>query len=211
MGDKKILVLGTLAAILVLLTGWLWLGSAQKDDVFAACRKSVLPGGTGSLGGAFTLTDENGNRVTEKEVFSKPALLYFGYTFCPDVCPLDNARNAEAVDILQAKGYDIRQVFISVDPKRDTPEVLRDFTDVLHPDMLGLTGTEKEIADVNKLWRNYYKAHEDEDPEFYLVDHMTNSYLVLPEAGTVEFFGRETPPEQMAEGTACFLDAVAGQ
>lgn len=208
MGDRKILALGTLAAVLVLVTGWLWLGSARQDDVFAPCRKSVLPG---NLGGAFTLTDENGDRVTDKQVFSKPSLLYFGYTFCPDVCPLDNARNAEAVDLLAQRGYDVRQVFISVDPKRDTPEVLRDFTDVLHPQMLGLTGSEQEIADVNKLWRNYYKAHQDEDPDFYLVDHMTNTYLVLPEAGTVEFFGREASPEQIAQGTACFLDVAAGR
>ena len=114
------------------------------------------------------------------------------------------------VKALQAAGHEVTPVFISVDPKRDTPEVLRSFTDNLHPRMIGLTGTEAEIAEVNRLWRNYYKVNDTGEDDYYLVDHMTNTFLVLPGHGTVEFFGRDTPPAEMATRTACFLDAARG-
>lgn len=208
---RKVILSATAAALALLAVGGYVLSMRETGDILANCRQSVASGGMESFGGPFTLTDETGARVTDREVFSKPALLYFGYTFCPDVCPTDNARNALATDVLKQRGYDIRPVFITVDPKRDTPEVLRDYTEAMHPDMLGLTGTDAEIAAVNKEWRNYYKAHDDQgDDPYYLVDHMTNTYLVLPKAGTVEFFGRDVTPEQMADRTACFLDAERG-
>lgn len=206
-GDRRILALGTVAAVLVLATGALWLSRGGTDDGFAQCSRSTMAGGLGQLGGAFTLTHENGQRVTDAQVFTKPTLLYFGYTFCPDVCPLDTVRNADAVALLKERGYDAQQVFITVDPKRDSAEALASFTDNISDDMVGLTGTEQEIADVNRLWRNYYKAQESDDPEFYLVDHMTNTYLVLPGHGTVEFFNRDMPPADIADRTACFIDA----
>ncbi|MDO5621006.1 MAG: SCO family protein [Paracoccus sp. (in: a-proteobacteria)] len=206
MADRKIIALATLAALLLLVTGWLWLGRGTADARYAQCQQSQVPGGFAALGGAFTLTDENGQRVTDKQVFDKPSLLYFGYTFCPDVCPMDSARNAAAVDILAEAGQDVKPVMITVDPRRDTPEVLRDFTDLLHPEMVGLTGTEQEIADANRLWRNYYRAQNTEDPDYYLVDHMTNTWLILPNAGTVEMFTRDVTPEAMAERVGCFLN-----
>ena len=206
--DRRMIFAGA-TLTLALLIGGAALIAAQRDrDPFAGCRGSAIAGGAAAMGGAFTLTDENGARVTEAEVFDQPALLYFGYTFCPDVCPMDSARNAEAVDLLEERGQTVKPVFISVDPKRDTPEALRDFTDALHPRMLGLTGTPEEIAAVNRLWRNYYKANDAEDPDYYLVDHMTNTYLVLPRHGTVEFFGRDVGAQDMAERTACFIKAA---
>ena len=75
------------------------------------------------------------------QVFTKPSLLYFGYTFCPDVCPMDSARNAEAATLLAEQGKDVQTVFVTVDPKRDTPEVVADFTSLFSDDMIGLTGS----------------------------------------------------------------------
>lgn len=206
--DRRMIFAGVTLALALLIGGAALIAARQDRDPFAGCRQGVVAGGAGALGGAFTLTDENGARVTDAEVFDRPALLYFGYTFCPDVCPMDSARNADAVDLLEAQGKEVRPVMITVDPKRDTPEALRHFTDALHPRMLGLTGTPEEIAAVNRLWRNYYKAHDAEDPDYYLVDHMTNTYLVLPGHGTVEFFGRDVTAEDMASRTACFIDAA---
>ena len=205
MTDRRLMMLGLLATVLVLLTGWLWLRPASGDP-FAGCRRSVVAGGAEALGGSFTLTDETGTRVTEAQVFDKPSIFYMGYTYCPDVCPMDNARNAAAVDLLKARGYDVRPVFMSVDPARDTPERMRDFTDAMHPDMLGLTGSVDEVTAVSKAWRGYFKVNDAEDKESYLVDHTTQSYLVLPGRGTVEFFTRDTTPEQMADTVACFVD-----
>ncbi|HRO16281.1 MAG TPA: SCO family protein [Paracoccus sp. (in: a-proteobacteria)] len=206
MADRRIMIWGALAAILVLVGGWLWL--KPEADRFAGCRRGTVAGGAGALGVPFTLTDENGERVTDRQVFAKPSLMYLGYTFCPDVCPLDSARNAAAVDLLEERGIEATPVFISVDPRRDTPEQLRSFTDALHPRMIGLTGSEDEIAAVAKGWRHYFKLNDQEDKENYLVDHMTNTFLVLPGHGTVDFFGRDVSPGEMADRVACFVGAA---
>ncbi|MBV0891246.1 SCO family protein [Paracoccus sp. Z118] len=208
MADRRLILGGVLATALVLVGGAFVMQRSAQADVFAGCRQGVVAGGTGALGTSFTLTDENDQRVTDAEVFAKPSLLYAGYTYCPDVCPLDGARNAEAVTQLEERGIDVTPVFLSVDPRRDTPEQLRDWTDGLHPRMLGLTGSPEEIAEVAKGWRFYYKLNDAEDQQDYLVDHMTTTYLVLPEHGTVDFFGREVTPEQMADTVACYVDAA---
>lgn len=175
-------------------------------DRFAPCRAGAVGGGT--IGGPFTLTDEDGQRVTEKDVLKGPSLVYFGYTFCPDICPADTARNAEAVDVLEEKGYEVTPVMISVDPARDTPEVLKEWTEYIHPRMIGLTGSPEEIAAVAKEYRTYYKVPENPTDEYYIVDHMTQTYLMLPGYGFVEFFSRDAAPEDIADRTACFIDAA---
>ncbi|TJZ85130.1 SCO family protein [Paracoccus hibiscisoli] len=209
MTDRKILMIGTAAAIGILAGGALYLTMRPGGDPFAQCSSSAVAGGMGAFGTDFTLTRDDGQRVTDAQVFDKPTLLYFGYTFCPDVCPLDAARNADAEALLVEDGKDVQTVFITVDPRRDTPEILADYTALFSDRMIGLTGTDEEIAAVNRGWRNYYKAHDEEDQEYYLVDHMTNTYLVMPGGQTVEFFSRETPSEQIAETVACYVDASA--
>ncbi len=181
----------------------------DSDDQFAQCRASNVAGGAGLIGGPFTLVSETGETVIENEVIDQPALIYFGYTFCPDVCPLDNARNAEAVEILESRGSIVKPVFITVDPKRDTPEVMAEFTDYLHPRMLGLTGSEEQVRAASKAYRVFYQAHKPAEGEedFYLVDHSTMTYLSLPGHGFVEFFRRDATAEQMAERVQCFIDA----
>ena len=208
MTDRKILMIGAAAAVGVLLGGSLFL--LTRDDVAVAqCGGSAVAGGMDAFGTDFVLTREDGVRVTQDEVFDKPSLLYFGFTFCPDVCPLDAARNAEAEALLTEEGRDVQTVFVTVDPRRDTPEVLADYTDMFSDRMVGLTGSDEEIAAVNKGWRNYFKLNDEEDKEFYLVDHMTNTYLVMPGNRTVEFFSRDTAPERIAETVACHMDAAA--
>ena len=186
-------------------------GDEAGGDRFAQCRASNVAGGAGQIGGPFELVSETGETVTDEDVIDKPALIYFGYTFCPDVCPLDAARNAAAVDLLEERGYMVKPVFISVDPARDTPEVLAEFTDYLHPRMLGLTGSEAQVRAASKAYRTYYQAQEPEEgaEEYYLVDHSTMSYLSLPGHGFVEFFRRDVTPEKMADRVACFADAAS--
>ena len=207
--NQIIAILATVLTVLVVVGVAVYTVMAPKsDDRFAQCRTSAIAGGTGQIGGPFTLVDENGVTVTDQDVLSeKPSLIYFGYTYCPDVCPLDNARNAEAIGILDERGYDVQPVFITIDPARDTPEMMKEFTDYLHPRMLGLTGTEEQVAAASKAYRTYYKK-QDDDPEYYLIDHSTFSYLTLPEHGFVEFFRRELRAEDMADQLACFVDAM---
>lgn len=197
------------ATVLALLAGsaaMIWLD--RRDDPYAACRAGQVAGG--SIGGPFTLIDETGATVTDQDVLNRPSLVYFGYTFCPDVCPLDNARNAEAVDILEERGFEVTPVFVSIDPDRDTPEVLTDFTDNLHPRMIGLTGSAEQVKAASLAYKTFYKKQED-GGEFYLMDHSTFTYLVLPGTGFVEFFGRDATADQMADRVACFLGVDAAK
>ncbi|MEI4485432.1 SCO family protein [Frigidibacter sp. MR17.14] len=177
------------------------------NDIFADCRQGVVSGAA-QIGGPFTLTDENGRSVTDREVITGPTLVYFGYSFCPDVCPVDAARNAEATDALEEMGYQVTPVFVTVDPERDTPEVLKDFTEALHPRMLGLTGTDEQVRAAAQAYKVYYKSQRKDDPDFYLVDHSTQTYLMFPRLGFAEFFNRDVDAQQMAERSACFIEAA---
>lgn len=198
-------------AVVTALLGVLWYQTANKDadDQFAQCRVTSIAGGAGTIGGPFTLVDETGKTVTDKDVITGPTLVYFGYTFCPDVCPLDNARNAEAVELLEEMGKIVKPVFISIDPERDTPQAMAEFTDYLHPRMLGLTGTPEQSKAASKAYHTYFKKEEDGDPEYYLVDHSTQTYLMFPEHGFVDFFRRDETAEDMAKRVACFVDAAS--
>lgn len=192
-----------LAAILGGTAGYIWLGAAS-DDPMAKCRAGQVAGG--NIGGPFTLVDQTGATVTDKEVLTAPSLVYFGYTFCPDVCPLDNARNAEAADLLQEKGLQVTPVFITVDPARDTPDVMAEYASAIHPRMIALSGTAEQVKQASLAYKTYFQQQPAED-EFYLMDHSTFTYLMLPNQGFVEFFDRDASAEKVAEQTACFIEA----
>ncbi|MDP3862810.1 MAG: SCO family protein [Phaeovulum sp.] len=195
----------TIAAVALGAT-W-WATQRVSGDVFAKCRQGAIAGGIEAIGGPFTLTDENGRLVTEKDIITGPTLLYFGYTFCPDVCPLDNARNAEAIYQLDDRGYEVTPVFVSVDYIRDTPENQKEFTDVMHPRMIGLVGTKEQVEAASRAYRTYFKMKEPENNPYFLIDHSTQSYLSFPEpVGFVEYFNRDVAPEAMADRIACFVD-----
>ena len=203
----RLIAISAVVALAGLLGGVYWMTlRGDPDDQFAQCRAGQVAGGQATIGGPFTLVSETGETVTEKEVIDQPSLIYFGYTFCPDVCPMDVSRNAIAVEILEERGEIVKPVFISIDPKRDTPEVVDDFTANIHPRMLGLTGSAEQVKAASKAYRTFYQAQSSDD-EYYLVDHSTMSYLVLPETGFAEFFRRDIAPEQMADRIQCFLDA----
>lgn len=176
---------------------------AQSSDAFAQCRSGAVAGG--QIGGPFSLMDTKGVPVTDQTLLAKPALIYFGYASCPDVCPIDNARNAEAADLLAKQGLDVTPVFISVDPARDTPQVLGDYVSNFDH-LVGLTGTEAQIALAAKAYKVFYQLPEKRDPG-YTVDHTTMTYLMLPKTGFADFFQRDATPEQIADRTACFLKA----
>ena len=199
-------IIAPIAAIAAaVLVGGSWLATRDANpDQFAQCRASAVAGGT-AIGGPFELVNAKGETVTDKDVITEPTMVYFGYTFCPDVCPLDVSRNAEATDFLAEGGQSMTPLFISIDPNRDTPEVVGDFAFNMHEKMIGLTGSPEQVKAASQAYRTYYKAHPADD-EYYLVDHSTFSYLVLPEHGFVEFFRREVKAEDMAKTVGCFID-----
>lgn len=174
-------------------------------DRYGQCRSTTIASGTSQIGGPFTLVDETGKTVTDADVIDQPTLIYFGYTSCPDVCPTDNARNAEAVEILERRGLMVKPVFISIDPERDTPELVGAFTGSLHERMLGLTGSPEQVRAVSRAYRTFHQKHNS-DEENYLIDHSTMSYLVLPEEGFIEVFRRDLSPNDLADRIQCFLN-----
>ncbi len=196
------IVASSVVAIFLLGTLWITTFGSSDGDQFAQCRSTTV---AGDIGGPFELLNSAGETVTDADVITEPSLIYFGYTFCPDVCPMDVDRNAIAVEILEERGKIVTPVFISIDPQRDTPEVVGEFAEVMHPRMVGLTGTPEQVKSASEAYRTYYKAHPAVDDE-YLVDHSTFSYLVMPEVGFVEYFRREMTPDDMAEKMACFVD-----
>ena len=201
---RIVAILAALAAAGLL--GWTWYQGTRSDE-FAMCNGNAVGGG--NIGGPVSLVDETGKAVTEADLFKEPALVYFGYTFCPDVCPLDNARNAEALDILTEKGFALSSYFVSVDPERDTPEHMAEYTDLVHPGLVGLTGTLDQVKAAANAYKVVFRKQED-GGEYYLVDHTTFTYLMLPGGKFVDFFKRDDTAETIATRTACYLEASKG-
>ena len=174
--------------------------SKTNDEVY--CPGEINIGDGSNFGGAFDAINQDGETVTEKDVITGPTLLYFGYTFCPDVCPLDTSRNARVTDILQNAGISLKPVFISVDPDRDTPEVLKDFVGNMHDDMIGLTGSIEQIDHMKKLYKAIGNRSGGDSDEYYLMDHTAFSYLVTPK-GVVSMYAHEATEEQISENIQC--------
>ena len=161
-------LVGLLAALLILGTGaFFWLSD----------------GGTASLvGGPFALQDGSGRRVTDRDFRGKYMLVYFGYTFCPDVCPTTLNEVSDALDHLGAKADRLQPIFITVDPKRDTPAVVKQYAEAFTPKLLGMTGTPDEIAKVANEYRVYYAEHRTgPGANDYTMDHSSVLYLMGPD------------------------------
>ena len=178
--------------------------------VLGACRAAEpadppLKGAT--MGGAFALTDQNGRRVTDRDFAGKYRLVYFGYTFCPDVCPTDlqkigaGLRQFEAADPQRAAR--VQPIFITVDPQRDTPDVLRQYVANFHPRLIGLTGTDREIDEVVRRYGgSRMLPGASARSSGYLVDHSRTTVLYGPRGEPIAI----VPSDRGAEAVATELD-----
>ena len=150
------------------------------------------------LGGAFELTDQTGNRVSDAAFRGKYLLIYFGYTFCPDVCPVDLQKISAALD-LAGETDAIQPVFVTIDPVRDTVEAMATYTQHFHPSLIGLTGTEDEIAEATGAYRVYYaKAPNTDDPDAYLMNHSSYIYLMDCDGNYIRHFSSDSTAEEIA-------------
>jgi cytochrome oxidase Cu insertion factor (SCO1/SenC/PrrC family) len=162
-------------------------------------RQAQTSAGEALIGGPFTLTDQHGKEVTEKDFAGRYMLIYFGYTFCPDVCPTSLTVMAAALDRLpQQQAEQVVPIFITVDPARDTVEQLAAYAPLFHPRLVALTGSEDEVREAARAWRVYYHV-PDEEGDAYLVDHSTFVYLMGPDGSYRTHFGIDASPEAMAE------------
>ena len=153
------------------------------------------------IGGPFTLTDQNGRQVTEADFRGKAMLIFFGYTFCPDVCPTSLTEISTAMDQLGPLADKVTPVFVTVDPERDTVDVMKDYVSHFHPSVVGLTGTPDQIKQVAKAYRVYFAKVPDEggDKDAYLMDHSSVIYLMGPDGKFLAHFNHQTDGAAMAE------------
>lgn len=163
--------------------------------------KSGMPGP--AIGGAFTLTAQDGRQVTEADVRGHPFLVFFGYTHCPDVCPTTLFQISE---VLKALGSDkpIKVLFITVDPERDTPAVMKDYLASFDPRIIGLSGSPEATAAVEKSYRVYSHKVPGQNGE-YTMDHSAIVYLMDRDGRFAGSFNVDLPPQKAAQELAKFL------
>lgn len=154
---------------------------------------------------SFTLTADTGESIGVDKFSGKVVLLYFGYTFCPDICPASLAELADAMDDLGGDSSDVQVVMISVDPARDTPEVLGEYVDHFNPSFIGLTGSDAEVAAVAEQYNVYYQAHEGTAATGYLVDHWAGVIVIDREGMLVEMLSFGTKGELIAADVSEWL------
>ena len=182
------------AAVLAALAGWRWTGNGGAD-----VPGSPKTTGRAAIGGPFTLTDHEGNAVTEADFLGRHTLVYFGYTFCPDVCPMELQSITEALERLGPKADGVAPLFITVDPERDTVAVMADYARHFHPSLRALTGTPEEVRAAARAYRAYFrKTDGPEEGDDYLVDHTSLIYVMGPDGAYVAHFTFGTPPDEMA-------------
>jgi cytochrome oxidase Cu insertion factor (SCO1/SenC/PrrC family) len=181
------------------------LGLAAAIALLPDVRERLLPSvgqqvsGKALIGGAFTLTDNTGKRVTDQDFHGKYTLVFFGFTSCPDICPAGLQLMAGALEKLGTKAQRITPIFISVDPQRDTPEKLAAYVKNFDPRLVGLTGTPEEIAAVAKAYKVYYaKVPSKERPDDYTMDHTSIMYVMDPKGEFVTHFTPSTSADDMA-------------
>ncbi len=160
---------------------------------------TVTTTGTALVGGPFTLTAHTGERVTPESFRGRYMLIYFGYTYCPDVCPGALQIVSVALDALGEKAEQVQPIFITVDPQRDTVEQMAQYVPYFSDRLIGLTGSEEEIAEAAHAYRVYYARAEDDSSTEYLMDHTSILYLMDPEGNFVAHFPYGTDPDALTK------------
>ena len=187
-------------ALLVLGSGWFaWQKLRPPLNISPAATTGVA-----QIGGPFELTDQSGERRSDRDYRGRYMLIYFGYTYCPDICPTSLLTMSRALKLLGEREPDVAgkvvPLFITVDPERDTVEAMAAYAPSFHPDLVALTGTPDEIAAAAKVYRVYYAKAEDESSGTYLMDHSSFIYLMGPDGAYRSHFSHAAQAEEIAEG-----------
>ena len=185
-------------AVVAMITGlWGW-KNLPLPQMFG--WQISTPSSQPDIGGAFSLTDQTGKTVTDADLRGRYMLVFFGYTYCPDVCPTALQTMTDALDMLGTLAKRVQPVFISVDPQRDTPQVLQSYVENFHPSLIGLTGTPDQIKAVARVYRIYFAKVKEEGAgeDNYLMNHSAIVYLMGPDGKFVTHFTHGTTPQEMA-------------
>lgn len=201
---QRLMAMGiaTIAGIGMSFVVWQFIGSGPASTPSDGIDRHS---GIAAVGGPFQLTNQDGMPVTEQDFTGKYMLIYFGYTWCPDVCPLALQFMDDALTRVEAtageKAAQIQPVFITIDPERDTPEVIKSYMTSFHPDLIGLTGSQENIDAVAAAYKMYFRKTEPLDatnPMSYGLDHMNIFYLMGPDGTYVAHFMSPTSPKDVA-------------
>ena len=170
--------------------------SSRRTD--APRLMNELMSGKAKVGGPFTLTDQYGSRRSLADFRGKLVVLYFGYTFCPDVCPNDLLAIARLIDLLGKDGDQLQPVFVTLDPARDKAALLREYVAAFNPRFVALRGSEKETRNIATAYKTYFEKVSSAGSSTYYVDHTAFIYLLDRKGKYVSFFPPGTTPERMA-------------
>ena len=174
----KLIVFILCLILFMLIASGAWLSLRQSDD---------KQKGSDLVGGPFELLDQDRNSITNDSFPNKFKIIYFGFTFCPDVCPMGLTTISEALDSLGTKAKHIQPIFITLDPLRDTADVLRNYKENFHESIIFLTGSLEQIRSVAKHYKVYFqKTNNDDD---YLIDHSAITFIMAPSGGYLKHFG----------------------
>lgn len=182
--QKTLLVLTLLIALVL---GYA-LSNTGGQTISNAPSKTLLAVTEDVFGGPFSLVDHNGKTVTDKDYADKFKLIYFGFTFCPAICPTELAKMTAALNALGEEAKKIQPLFITVDPERDTVEKMKPYVALFHPSLVGLTGTPEQIKNTTKAYKIYAAKVEDPSLSDYTVDHSSFIYLIAPDGRLLYIF-----------------------
>ena len=176
---------------------------ASVSGCGAAQVQEEAPLAGARMGGAFTLTNQDGKSVSEKDFAGQYRLIYFGYSFCPDVCPVDVQQLMQGYRLLEKadakKAAKLQPIFITVDPQRDTVPVVKQFVSAFHPKLIGLTGSDAQIAEVAKRYAAVYQKAEGGTKDAYLMDHSRTAVLYAPDGSPVALIPQDGTPQEIAD------------
>jgi protein SCO1 len=188
----------TLAATVALGGAVVYQFKAEKDARVQKLREEGAMG-KASIGGPFELVSHDGRAFRSEELKGQFALVYFGFTQCPDACPEALYKMGEAVQLLEERDKAlVTPVFLSIDPQRDTPEEVAAYVHDFHPRMIGLTGPAEAVKQTARKYRVYYNKVQEEGPDDYLVDHTIIQYLLDPQGDFVTFYAKNSSGEDIA-------------
>ncbi|CBH14402.1 cytochrome c oxidase assembly factor, putative [Trypanosoma brucei gambiense DAL972] len=204
------------AGMTVLCAATLWYGSEKAKKRYfgsqGSARVSVETRGRPALGGPFVLVNTDGEPVSQAEFLGSWAFFYFGFTHCPEICPVELNRMSKVIDAVRTKrpNQKIVPLFVSCDPRRDSLEAIAEYLSVFHESFVGLVGTPKQVSDACKSYRIYYSLPSEEAAEQndYLIDHSIAIFLFDPKGRFVDFFGSRYDENEITERVLGYMDQL---
>lgn len=195
--NRRIILIALLAVIMAAALALVLAPRGSSDP-----QTGVPPLAGATIGGPFALVDQDGKPFTDQNLKGSYALIYFGYSYCPDVCPTDLARLMQGLKAFEkkdaARAAKVQPVFITVDPARDTPSVVKQFVNAFHPRLVGLTGSQEAVDAALKAYRVYAKKAGPADASDYLMDHSANGYLFDTKGQPMVLFTQADTPDDIA-------------